>query len=342
MRKTVLALSFLLTGVVVATSTFSCGGGDTVTGTGEGGLSATCDPGESQECSGPSDCVGGQVCNADGTEWTECACQNDAGEVDVDGSLIPINGKGGSAGHGGTSGKGGGGTTGKGGGGSDGSSGTAGKGGGGSDGSSGTAGKGGGGTAGKGGGGTAGKGGGGSSGSSGSSGKGGGGSSGSSGKGGGGSDGTSGSSGKGGGGSGGSSGYAFRESAPRVDRSHSFALASGASETTPFIWHDAPGLAPPADLWVKAEGRAVLQVSSIGTHPFARAGLDLVPIQPDVLYNIVINRMDDTVNVTLVRADTGPVLQTHVHVDDSRTAENEATAEVVLPGTIWRASVSVE
>src|SRR5580700_7359556 len=124
MRKTVLALSFLLTGVVVATSTFSCGGGDSADGTGEGGLSATCDPGESQECSGPSDCIGGQVCNADGTEWTECACQNDAGEVDVDGSLVPINGKGGSAGHGGTAGKGG-----KGGGGSDGSSGTAGKGG---------------------------------------------------------------------------------------------------------------------------------------------------------------------------------------------------------------------
>src|SRR5579864_5240433 len=101
MRKTVLTLSFLLTGAVVATSTSSCGGGSSFNGS-EGGFS-TCAPGETQECSGPDNCVGGQVCTSS-TAWSACECQNDAGQIEIDGSLISIDG--GTMGSGGSSGSG--------------------------------------------------------------------------------------------------------------------------------------------------------------------------------------------------------------------------------------------
>src|SRR5579871_6533583 len=84
MRKTILALSFALTGTVVAASTSSCGGGGNSGGEGgvEGG--ATCNPGETQECAGASGCVGGQLCEASG-EWSACECL-DSGGFTVDGS----------------------------------------------------------------------------------------------------------------------------------------------------------------------------------------------------------------------------------------------------------------
>jgi hypothetical protein len=108
------------------------------------------------------------------------------------------------------------------------------------------------------------------------------------------------------------------------------------------VWHDASGLAPPADLWVEAEGRPVLQVSSVGSHPFARAGLDLAPIEPNVPYNIVFERRDDVVNVTLVRVGGGAVVHTQIHAGDARTADNGPSAAVVLPASFWRSTVSVE
>jgi hypothetical protein len=373
MTKTILGLSCIVVGAVVAVSTSSCSSANSFADGLEGG--AACTPDDTEKCSGPDDCVGGQVCGPDGT-WGECSCQNDAGEIDVDGSLVHIGGGGGTAGKGGggsggSAGTGSGGTDGSGGaagkGGSSGSSGTSGSGGttgkGGSSGSGGTTGKGGssgsGGTSGKGGssgsGGTSGKGG--SSGSGGTSGKGGSsGSGGTSGKGGssgsggtsgkGGSSGSGGSSGKGG--SGGSGGYAFR--LPRlpgnVERRHAVTLAEGASETTQFIWRDSAGLAPPADLWVEAAGRPVLQVSSVGAHPFVRAGLEVVPIVANEPYNLVIERSGAFLQLTLVRATEGgaTLLQARIHAGgDERTADNTAPrADVVLPPTVWRASVSME
>jgi hypothetical protein len=195
------------------------------------------------------------------------------------------------------------------------------------DGGSGTAGSGGSGAGGSSGSGTSGgKG----SGGKGSGGKGGSSGSGSGGKGGkGGKGGSSGSSG-----SGGSSGYASAQ--PRsADRRHAVELASGTSETIPFTWHEAAGFAPSADLWIEEAGRAVLQVSSVGTHPFARAGLDVVPLEPGAPYLVVLSRTDDALTVSIVRATGEVLLRTQARAGDARTA----ATNVVLPGTFWRSSV---
>jgi hypothetical protein len=128
----------------------------------------------------------------------------------------------------------------------------------------------------------------------------------------------------------------------KADRRHGIALASGDSTTIPLTWHDASGLAPPADLWVESNGKPVLQVSSVNGHPFVRAGLNVAPIEAGVAYRLVLARKGNTVNATLVH-DLSPqgdvVLRTQVPVADKRLADNSPVAEVVLPATYWRSSV---
>jgi hypothetical protein len=131
---------------------------------------------------------------------------------------------------------------------------------------------------------------------------------------------------------------------PREVEHATVKLASGTS-VSPFVWHDAPGLAPPADLWVEAAGKTVLQVSSVGAHPFARAGLDVVPLKRDVPYRLVVDRSEDEVDVTLLddtRMNDATVLHTRVHVDDKRTAYNAASTDIVFAKRPWRASISAE
>jgi hypothetical protein len=128
----------------------------------------------------------------------------------------------------------------------------------------------------------------------------------------------------------------------KSDRRHGIALASGDSTTIPLTWHDASGLAPPADLWIESNGKPVLQVSSVNGHPFVRAGLNVAPIEAGVAYRLVLARKGNTVNATLVH-DLSPqgdvVLRTQVPVADKRLADNSPVAEVVLPATFWRSSV---
>jgi hypothetical protein len=176
--------------------------------------------------------------------------------------------------------------------------------------------------------------GGGKSGKGGSAGSGGGSSGGKSGKGG-----SAGSGKSGSGGSGGSGGYAFL--APQIqERRHSVELASGGSETVPFTWHDASGLAPPADLWIEEAGKPVLQVSSLNNRPFARAGFDVVPLDPGSPYRVVLARKDDTLIVSLVGETGNVVLRTQAPMGDIRTAANKPSAAVVLPAAFWRSSVA--
>ncbi len=197
----------------------------------------------------------------------------------------------------------------------------------------------GGGSDGSGGGGGSGSGGGGASGS------GGGGAGGSSGSGGGGSSGSGGSGGKGGSGGSGGSGssgsdagaYAFFE--PRnVDRHHSVELMAGGSRSIPFTWQNAAGLAPPADLWVEVAGRPFLQVSSVDGHPFARAGLDVVALEAGTPYRILLEGHGDLVSASIVRQAGAVVLRSEVR-GSGTGATGVATADVVLPGALWRASI---
>jgi hypothetical protein len=123
-----------------------------------------------------------------------------------------------------------------------------------------------------------------------------------------------------------------------MDRRHAVELASGASESIPFVWRDAAGLAPPADLWVEAEGRPLLQVSSLGGRPFARAGLDVVALDPGAPYRIVLTRTDDFVSAALLRANEEVMVFSQTRAGAERTATN-AVADVVLPGALWRSSV---
>jgi len=141
---------------------------------------------------------------------------------------------------------------------------------------------------------------------------------------------------KGSGGKGGSGGY-FAMQMPQINRSHAVALATGATETVPFAWHSALGVAAPSDLWVEANGKPVLQVFSMDDKPFVRAGLDVAPIDPNANYNLVISRSEGSVSVALVRGKDEVVLRTQAAVD-SRTAMN-SVANVVLPPTFLRSSV---
>lgn len=122
-------------------------------------------------------------------------------------------------------------------------------------------------------------------------------------------------------------------------RKHEIALASGDTTSIPLTWHAAPGVAPPADMWVESNGKPVLQVSSVNGHPFVRAGLDVAPLQEGVKYDLVLARTGNTVNATLVHdADSSSVLRTQVPVTDKRLADNSSVA-VVLPSANWRSSV---
>jgi len=143
------------------------------------------------------------------------------------------------------------------------------------------------------------------------------------------------------GGSMGEGGYAFMERKD-PDRHHGLRLAPGASETIRFSWHDASGLAPPADLWVEADGRPVLQVSSVGSHPFARAGLEVVPIDPGTSYRLVVERTDTTVTVSLMDATDQMVLHTEAQVGEPHDGIAPPSADVILPATFWRASIDSE
>ncbi len=46
----------------------------------------SCDPGRSRRCYGPDDCVGNQICNGDGDEWSSCTCSSGTGGIGSGGS----------------------------------------------------------------------------------------------------------------------------------------------------------------------------------------------------------------------------------------------------------------
>jgi hypothetical protein len=121
------------------------------------------------------------------------------------------------------------------------------------------------------------------------------------------------------------------------ERHHPFTLAPGAKVTRAFLWHDAPGLAPPADLWVEVGGRPVVQVSSMGSHPFARAGLDVAPLDADVPYQLALSQAGNAV-VVEVSTDEGDV----VLRAEAPAAPGEPAADVVLPETFWRSAITTD
>jgi hypothetical protein len=79
-------------------------------------------------------------------------------------------------------------------------------------------------------------------------------------------------------------------------------------------------------------------VFSIDDSPFARAGLDVAPLDADAKYRLEFTRVDDALTVTLVRASGEVVLRALADMGDARSASNEA-ASVVLPPTPWRSTV---
>jgi hypothetical protein len=151
--------------------------------------------------------------------------------------------------------------------------------------------------------------------------------------------------GNGGDGTGGNGGYG--QNAHRAPESHhAVALADGASISMALRWHDAPGLAPPADLWVEAGGRTLLQVSSMGmgegAHPFVRAGLDVAPIEPGDDYRLVLKREGDAVAVTLVHGADGKVVLRGEGLPVPSSGDDAIVADVVLPAASWRATVVLD
>jgi hypothetical protein len=132
---------------------------------------------------------------------------------------------------------------------------------------------------------------------------------------------------------GGEAGYAFVRPREGADRHRFIALAAGGKETLSFTWHEAQGPAPVADLWIDVVGRTVIQVSSIGDRPFARAGLDLVPLEPGAEYRIELSAGDETVMVSLVQGADEVLLRAEA------PSGGGANADVVRPSTFWRSAL---
>jgi hypothetical protein len=131
------------------------------------------------------------------------------------------------------------------------------------------------------------------------------------------------------GGSAGSGGYSFIEQRGG-DRHHAITLASGATERIPFAWHPAPGLAPPADLWIESNGGTALQVTAVGDVPFVRAGLDLVPLVSETPYTLILERQGRSLTMTIA-GSKGAVLRAQ--------AATSGSLDIVLPGRNWRSAI---
>jgi hypothetical protein len=128
----------------------------------------------------------------------------------------------------------------------------------------------------------------------------------------------------------GEGGYAFF--APRGSDRHHVLSVGGESIVVPFVWTDAPGLAASADLWVEADGRRVLQVFSQGSRPFARAGLDIVPLKADETYRLVFDRSGGSARLTLTSRNGASVLEASV-------APSAPSVDVVLPPAAMRHAI---
>jgi hypothetical protein len=118
-------------------------------------------------------------------------------------------------------------------------------------------------------------------------------------------------------------------------RRHAVALADGASEVVFFSWNEAAGLAPAADLWVESNGRTLLQVTSEGAHPFARAGLEVASLHPRETYRLSMKRVGDSIHLDLLTARGDPVL-----VETGLLAAGSDGPDVFLPPMLFRHSIT--
>jgi hypothetical protein len=121
----------------------------------------------------------------------------------------------------------------------------------------------------------------------------------------------------------------------RPARHHFKLFENGSVESVSFVWSDASGPAPAADLWVEASGQTVLQVASVKESPFARAGLDVAPLEAGAHYRLAIERSDDVLRTTLSKESDGVrLLSVEVHV------HRPTVADVVLPAPMFRRAVT--
>jgi hypothetical protein len=124
------------------------------------------------------------------------------------------------------------------------------------------------------------------------------------------------------------------------DRHHPLVVTLGRSTTLPFVWRDVSGVAPPADLSINAGGRHIVQVSSVSGSPFARAGLDVVPLQAGERYRFEIERSSDSLRVRLLRAGGEVVQEVDVPPSQGAAATGGSVIDVVTPGSPWRSAVT--
>jgi len=138
---------------------------------------------------------------------------------------------------------------------------------------------------------------------------------------------------------GGGSGNAGYAAAPqeRPSRHHPLALAPDARTTLRFTWEDAPGVAPPVDLSVMVGGDPLLQVFSVASHPFARAGLDTIPLDPNVAHGLVLHRTGAAVSASVRDADGRELLAAAAPY--AVAAKDEPGVDVILPNAFFRSTV---
>jgi hypothetical protein len=142
------------------------------------------------------------------------------------------------------------------------------------------------------------------------------------------------------GGGGDEAGYATMEVRRPLGRHHVFMLAEGASDAVGFTWNDVAGVAAPADLWVEAQGRTVLQIASVGRQPFARAGLDVVALMSGEPYHLSLERTRDSLRVGLRSKDDRSLLEIPVPVRLPEGVAEAPAIDVVLPSRPMRQSIA--
>jgi hypothetical protein len=103
------------------------------------------------------------------------------------------------------------------------------------------------------------------------------------------------------------------------------------------VWQNAAGLPAPADLTVTADGNGapLLQIFSNGSQAFARAGMQVTAIQPNVPYQVAISQSGDVVLAVLERSSQVLLSATE------QVSSPAPFADFITPGLYYRQDVTL-
>jgi hypothetical protein len=118
---------------------------------------------------------------------------------------------------------------------------------------------------------------------------------------------------------------------------HMYPIPASGPLVVNFFWNSSAGPAAPVDLAVLADGNgaSLFQVFSSGSQAFARAGLQVTPIQPGISYTVVMLQSGD-----VVTADLQLGAQTLLTASEQASSA-DPFGDFVTPGLYFRQDVGL-